>query len=41
MAYHYEVLRGNEGGGAGCIEAKEGSVGYGVMGANGVAEVVE
>ena len=40
-AYHYEVLRGNECSSAGCIKGKEWSVGYGLMGAERMAEVVE
>lgn len=40
-ADHDEVLRGNECSGAGCVEAEEWLIGYGAIGANSMAEVVE
>jgi len=41
VAHHDEIVRGNECGGAGCIEAEECLIGYGAMGTNSMAEVVE
>jgi hypothetical protein len=41
VAHHYEVLRGDECSGAGCVEVEEWLTGYGAMGANSMAEVVE
>lgn len=41
VADHYEVLRGDECSRAGCVEAEEWLIGYGAIGANGMAEVVE
>ena len=40
-AHNYEVLRGNECGGAGSTETEEWLVGYGPICAKSMAEVVE
>ncbi len=41
VAYDYEVLRGDECSGTGCIEVEEWLIGYGAIGASSMAEVVE